>query len=171
MAKAKRKRTAIEVSSGNVFTDLGSPDADERQTKVRLAVASAGYQPAESVRAAEVQARRLFGRAADEFPDGARQRCGDPDQAASRRAAPGPHSFQRHGGLVVPFPEIRQVVVMAGENGEVAVVVEQPEIRDVAAGYVVGHALEIVQIEDGVEDAVIGRQHHEIAVRKGAAYL
>jgi predicted XRE-type DNA-binding protein len=39
MVKAKRKRTAIEVGSGNVFTDLGSPDADERQTKVRLAVA------------------------------------------------------------------------------------------------------------------------------------
>lgn len=39
MAKAKHKRATVEVSSGNVFTDLGSPDADERQTKVRLAVA------------------------------------------------------------------------------------------------------------------------------------
>jgi predicted XRE-type DNA-binding protein len=42
MAKAKRKRTMVEASSGNVFTDLGSPDADERQTKVRLAVAIQG---------------------------------------------------------------------------------------------------------------------------------
>lgn len=39
MAKAKRKRAAVEVGSGNVFTDLDRPDADERQTKVRLAVA------------------------------------------------------------------------------------------------------------------------------------
>jgi predicted XRE-type DNA-binding protein len=29
----------IVVSSGNVFADLGFPDADERQTKVKLAVA------------------------------------------------------------------------------------------------------------------------------------
>ena len=39
MVKAKRKRAAVEVSSGNVFADLNIADADERQTKVRLAVA------------------------------------------------------------------------------------------------------------------------------------
>jgi predicted XRE-type DNA-binding protein len=38
MAKAKSKRS-VEVSSGNVFSDLGRPDAEEHQTKVRLAVA------------------------------------------------------------------------------------------------------------------------------------
>jgi predicted XRE-type DNA-binding protein len=39
MAQAKRKRSKIEPSSGNVFADLGLSDADERQTKVQLAVA------------------------------------------------------------------------------------------------------------------------------------
>jgi predicted XRE-type DNA-binding protein len=29
----------MELSSGNVFADLGFPDADERKTKVQLAVA------------------------------------------------------------------------------------------------------------------------------------
>ena len=38
MAKAKNK-TDVVRSSGNVFTDLGLPQADEKQTKVRLAVA------------------------------------------------------------------------------------------------------------------------------------
>ena len=39
---AKLKNEAIEEvarSSGNVFADLGFPDAEERQTKVRLAAA------------------------------------------------------------------------------------------------------------------------------------
>ena len=35
---AKRKTDAIEKSSGNVFADLGLPDAAELSTKVRLAV-------------------------------------------------------------------------------------------------------------------------------------
>ena len=35
---AKRKTDAIEKSSGNVFADLGLPDAAELNTKVRLAV-------------------------------------------------------------------------------------------------------------------------------------
>ena len=39
MVQAKRKRSNMEASSGNVFADLGLPDADERQTKVQLAVA------------------------------------------------------------------------------------------------------------------------------------
>ena len=38
MAKA-RNRTAAVPSSGNVFADLGVPGAEEKQTKVRLAVA------------------------------------------------------------------------------------------------------------------------------------
>jgi predicted XRE-type DNA-binding protein len=40
MAKAKDERKEEVVrSSGNVFADLGFPDAEERQTKLRLAAA------------------------------------------------------------------------------------------------------------------------------------
>lgn len=39
MAHVKRKQPKVEVSSGNVFADLNLPDAEERQTKVQLAVA------------------------------------------------------------------------------------------------------------------------------------
>ena len=38
MAKRIAKRGLIEASSGNVFADLGLPDAEELDTKVRLAV-------------------------------------------------------------------------------------------------------------------------------------
>jgi predicted XRE-type DNA-binding protein len=38
MAKRKTK-VGVTASSGNVFADLGVPNADEKQTKVRLAVA------------------------------------------------------------------------------------------------------------------------------------
>jgi predicted XRE-type DNA-binding protein len=39
MATARTRRPRVELGSGNVFADLGLPRADERQTKVRLAVA------------------------------------------------------------------------------------------------------------------------------------
>jgi predicted XRE-type DNA-binding protein len=41
MAKVqrKRRRAAMEVGSGNVFADLGLPDAEELKTKVQLALA------------------------------------------------------------------------------------------------------------------------------------
>jgi predicted XRE-type DNA-binding protein len=41
MAKVqrKRRRAAMEVGSGNVFADLGLPDAEELKTKVLLAMA------------------------------------------------------------------------------------------------------------------------------------
>jgi len=39
MAKGKYCSTSVVPSSGNVFADLGLPNAEERQTKVRLAVA------------------------------------------------------------------------------------------------------------------------------------
>lgn len=39
MAQTRRKPSKIEQSSGNVFTDLGSLNAEEKQTKVQLAVA------------------------------------------------------------------------------------------------------------------------------------
>ena len=38
MARSRSKRIPIEVGSGNVFVDLGFPDAEERTTKVALAV-------------------------------------------------------------------------------------------------------------------------------------
>ncbi len=38
MAKAKN-RIEVVPSSGNIFADLGRPNADEKQTKVQLAVA------------------------------------------------------------------------------------------------------------------------------------
>ena len=38
MAKGRNKRMQIEASSGNVFADLGLPDAAELNIKVRLAV-------------------------------------------------------------------------------------------------------------------------------------
>jgi len=37
-ATAKRNKTAVVCSSGNVFSDLQLPNAEEKQTKVRLAV-------------------------------------------------------------------------------------------------------------------------------------
>lgn len=41
MAKVqrKRRRATMEVGSGNVFADLGLPDAEELKTKVQLALA------------------------------------------------------------------------------------------------------------------------------------
>lgn len=36
---AKQNRPRVEASSGNVFTDLGLPHAEEKQTKVRLVAA------------------------------------------------------------------------------------------------------------------------------------
>jgi predicted XRE-type DNA-binding protein len=37
--KRERAREDVDVGSGNVFADLGFPDAEERQTKLRLAYA------------------------------------------------------------------------------------------------------------------------------------
>jgi predicted XRE-type DNA-binding protein len=39
MAKSRRSRDAVTRGSTNVFADLGYPDAEERQTKLRLAYA------------------------------------------------------------------------------------------------------------------------------------
>ena len=39
MATVRSRKPRVEVSSGNVFADLGLPGAEERETKVRLAVA------------------------------------------------------------------------------------------------------------------------------------
>ena len=39
MANGRHNKEAVIQSSGNVFSDLGLPDASEKQTRVRLAVA------------------------------------------------------------------------------------------------------------------------------------
>ena len=39
MPTTRSRKPRVEVSSGNVFADLGLPGAEERQTKARLAVA------------------------------------------------------------------------------------------------------------------------------------
>lgn len=39
MTSVRARKPRVQVSSGNVFADLGLPGADERQTKVQLAVA------------------------------------------------------------------------------------------------------------------------------------
>jgi predicted XRE-type DNA-binding protein len=39
LSKRKPSNSRVIPSSGNVFADLGLPDAEEKQTKVRLAVA------------------------------------------------------------------------------------------------------------------------------------
>ena len=62
MASAKSKIDVVP-SSGNVFTDLRLPNAEEKQTKVRLAVAINQRFP----RVVQVPARRLFCRTTDEF--------------------------------------------------------------------------------------------------------
>lgn len=59
MAKAQRKKVPrkeaeVEAGSGNVFVDVGLPDAEERQTKVQLtvailrAIASRGWSQAQA---------------------------------------------------------------------------------------------------------------------------
>ena len=81
MAKRTAKCGFIEASSGNVFTDLGLPDAEELDTKLRLAVELnrlLKVRRLSQVRAATrlgisqpkvcaeaLQAGRIFGRAAD----------------------------------------------------------------------------------------------------------
>lgn len=39
MGRSKKTGVKMQLSSGNVFADLGLPNAEERDTKVRLAVA------------------------------------------------------------------------------------------------------------------------------------
>lgn len=52
-------KIAVVESSGNVFTDLGLPDAEERQTKVRLAVAINGL--IEGRRFSQAKAAQVLG--------------------------------------------------------------------------------------------------------------
>ncbi len=56
MAK-RRKSAEIERSSGNVFTDLGLPDAVELDTKMRLAVAINRLLTAKHLTQADAAAR------------------------------------------------------------------------------------------------------------------
>src|SRR6266849_6611880 len=68
MARTKNKFDVIP-SSGNVFADLGLPKADEKQTKVRLAVAIN--------RTIQLPPRWFFCRTPHEFPDRTRSRRRD----------------------------------------------------------------------------------------------
>ena len=58
MAK-KRSKPGILRSSGNVFADLGLPNAEEKQTKVRLAVAI--NQTLAALRLSQTRAARHLG--------------------------------------------------------------------------------------------------------------
>jgi len=57
MAKRKNNRDIVQ-SSGNVFTDLGLPNAEEKQTRVRLAVAI--NEIIKSQRVSQIAAARLL---------------------------------------------------------------------------------------------------------------
>ena len=59
MAKRKTDAIEIETSSGNVFADLGLPDATELNTKVRLAVELVRVLEARGV--SQVAAAKLLG--------------------------------------------------------------------------------------------------------------
>lgn len=78
---SKGKARAMTRGSGNVFADLGLPDAEERQTKLRLAcslnaivdgqrltqaAAAARPQSAQGFSLAQLQARRVLGGAVDD---------------------------------------------------------------------------------------------------------
>ena len=87
----------VTHGTGNVFADLGFPDAAERQAKLRLAFtlnqiverrtltqAEAakllGVTPAEGVGPSKLQDRRVLGRTADDLPERARPGRADRDQ-------------------------------------------------------------------------------------------
>lgn len=55
---SRKSKDAVLPSSGNVFADLGLPDAEEKQTKVRLAVAI--NRAIEQARLSQVAAARLL---------------------------------------------------------------------------------------------------------------
>lgn len=59
MAKVKSRNSDIELSSGNVFADLGLPDAADRDTKVRLTVAI--NRALDSRRLTQVAAAKVLG--------------------------------------------------------------------------------------------------------------
>ena len=87
MPKRKLSSTSVVQSSGNVFADLGLPDAEEKQTKVRLAVAinqiiegmglsqtvpdrrrcASPSQPAEDLGSRKLSPQRILGGTIDSF--------------------------------------------------------------------------------------------------------
>ena len=87
-----RPDVSIVRGTANFFADLGYADADERQTKLRLAHAINSViarqrltqaaaaeklrrRPAEGFGAGELSPGRLLCRATDDIPDGARPGC------------------------------------------------------------------------------------------------
>ena len=99
MAKrSAERREPVTRGTGNVFADLGFPDAAKRQATLRLAYALnqelearkisqadaakvLGSDAAEGLRAPSLQAGGFFRRALDEPADGARPGCRDRDSA------------------------------------------------------------------------------------------
>jgi hypothetical protein len=95
---ARSTKIEFEESSGNVFADLGLPNAGELKTKLRLCMAInileqrkltqteaakvLGGEPAEGVGAEGVQAGGVFGGAANAVRDRAWAGCGDRDSSA-----------------------------------------------------------------------------------------
>jgi predicted XRE-type DNA-binding protein len=56
MAKGRSRPRGVVLSSGNIFADLGLPNAEEKQTKLRLAVAI--NQIIESCKLSQIAAAR-----------------------------------------------------------------------------------------------------------------
>src|SRR5687767_9427992 len=95
--RSAEPRERITRGTGNVFADLGFPDAAERGAKLRLAYAlnqvldarthalagrggqGVGTDAAEGLRASPLQPDGLFCRTPDESVDGARPGCRDRD--------------------------------------------------------------------------------------------
>ena len=119
MARAsasKGKGREITRGSGNVFADLSFPDAEERQTKLRLAYAlntimdaqrltqargrgAARPQSAQGLGAAQLQAGRLLGGAADDAAQRAGSGCRDRHSRETALARGG--ADQRGGGVMM----------------------------------------------------------------------
>jgi predicted XRE-type DNA-binding protein len=101
-ASEKKSKNSITPSSGNVFADLQLPDAEEKQTKVRLAVAinqiiesarlsqaaaseALKGKSAENFRAGELSVGRMFRGKTDEFSQCARAGCRNRNPQGTRK--------------------------------------------------------------------------------------
>ncbi len=100
----KERETAIPVteSSGNVFADLGVPEAEEELTKAQLASHIRQVikrqrltQVAAGVRAAQRAPREFFRRPACATVDRARSGCGHHGQSEAAQSRTRPHPCAR----------------------------------------------------------------------------
>jgi predicted XRE-type DNA-binding protein len=114
VSASKAKARGISRGSGNAFADLSFPDAEERQTKIRLAyalntildeqhlaqaaaAARLGLNQPKGLGAAQIQARGFLGGAADDVAQraGSGRRNRHSRQAAFARGG----ADQRGGGV------------------------------------------------------------------------